>query len=727
YYYLNPAADGWIRLATGTNATPGWSLTGNAGTTGSNFLGTTDTQDLVIRTGNTGNTERMRVSGTTGNIGISATAPSEKLEIANGNIFINNNATTGNWIRWNDVGNLGPTFNTRSRGTRLVLWPGVVPGNNTTADFAIGIEGGGIWQSVPSFSDLYQHRFYGGTTPLMTITGNGNVGIGTNITAPAARLDVVGTTRISTLGGGGATPQMVVADNDGDLFTQPVPPSSVPGWTLNGNAATAANFLGTTNSESLVIKTNNIERMRVNSAGNVAIGTAGSNSPADKLQIQSGNILINPDNSTGNWIRWAGAGIAPPTLGIPNSIGTKLILFPAAGPGPGATFSDYAMGIDSGTMWYSVPQGNTTFSHKFYGGTTPLMTIRGDGNVGIGTESPGRKFHVNGGLQVTNEINVGGTASTAGSAGSAGQYLKSNGAGAAPNWESLPTVTQGWALEGNLNTLPGTNFLGTRDNQDMVIRTNNTEKMRITSGGNIGIGTNAPAQKLTVAGGNIGLDNSSILMAKNAITGAYENVLFGRFSDNVTYLDGGSGGTFLRTNNGTINQYLAPNGNINLTPIGNTSFGLPVNTVPTQRLDISGNVRIRDINLPANTSTNGTDRVVVADANGVLKTIVPETAIRTINSVNNLPITAADETLLVDTRPPLQNVLVTLPAAPGLKAKKYIVKKIDASSNIVVIVSASHIDAWTGGNDPAPPTLNTPYQAFVFQSDGIKWHIIGRY
>ncbi len=62
----------------------------------------------------------------------------------------------------------------------------------------------------------------------------------------------------------------------------------------------------------------------------------------------------------------------------------------------------------------------------------PLMQYA---QVGIKTEKPQRTLHVNGSLQVTSEINVGGTASTAGSAGTAGQVLKSNGPGAAPSWQ----------------------------------------------------------------------------------------------------------------------------------------------------------------------------------------------------------------------------------------------------------------------------------------------------
>lgn len=60
FYYLNPAATAWIRIASGPSTD--WSLTGNAGTTaGTNFIGTTDAVDFVIKTGASGGSERMRV------------------------------------------------------------------------------------------------------------------------------------------------------------------------------------------------------------------------------------------------------------------------------------------------------------------------------------------------------------------------------------------------------------------------------------------------------------------------------------------------------------------------------------------------------------------------------------------------------------------------------------------------------------------------------------------
>jgi hypothetical protein len=43
-----------------------------------------------------------------------------------------------------------------------------------------------------------------------------------------------------------------------------------------------------------------------------------------------------------------------------------------------------------------------------------------------------------------------------------------------------------WKLNGNSGTNAATNFIGTTDATDFVLRTNNTERMRVLSGGNVG-------------------------------------------------------------------------------------------------------------------------------------------------------------------------------------------------------------------------------------------------
>lgn len=75
-------------------------------------------------------------------------------------------------------------------------------------------------------------------------------------------------------------------------------------------------------------------------------------------------------------------------------------------------------------------------------------------------------------------------------------------------WEPLMSSLTAWTLKGNSATTPATNFIGTIDNVDFVTKTNNVEKMRVTSGGIVGIGTATPtAGNLLDVKGHIALSN----------------------------------------------------------------------------------------------------------------------------------------------------------------------------------------------------------------------------
>ncbi len=54
------------------------------------------------------------------------------------------------------------------------------------------------------------------------------------------------------------------------------------------------------------------------------------------------------------------------------------------------------------------------------------------------------------------------------------------------------TSSDAWLTLGNARTNPANHFVGTTDNVDLVFRTNNIERMRITNTGNVGIGTTTP-------------------------------------------------------------------------------------------------------------------------------------------------------------------------------------------------------------------------------------------
>ncbi len=65
----------------------------------------------------------------------------------------------------------------------------------------------------------------------------------------------------------------------------------------------------------------------------------------------------------------------------------------------------------------------------------------------------------------------------------------------------FPLLSQAqWSLTGNAGTTVVTNFLGTTDNKGLVFRTNNIERMRFTSAGNLGLGLTNPISRFQIIG-----------------------------------------------------------------------------------------------------------------------------------------------------------------------------------------------------------------------------------
>src|SRR6195952_2709095 len=76
--------------------------------------------------------------------------------------------------------------------------------------------------------------------------------------------------------------------------------------------------------------------------------------------------------------------------------------------------------------------------------------------------------------------------------------LRSNG-----SWKKiadLAAASANWSLTGNTGTDSALNFIGTADGKPLSMRTNNAERLHISSNGNIGIGTSTPSANLEVNG-----------------------------------------------------------------------------------------------------------------------------------------------------------------------------------------------------------------------------------
>lgn len=82
-------------------------------------------------------------------------------------------------------------------------------------------------------------------------------------------------------------------------------------------------------------------------------------------------LTIN--GATNNWINFGTNGSAAPSF-TTRSLGTKIVYSPAIA----ASSADYAAGIESNILWWSVP--TTSQSFRWYGGTSIAATLTGAGN-----------------------------------------------------------------------------------------------------------------------------------------------------------------------------------------------------------------------------------------------------------------------------------------------------------------------------------------------------------
>jgi hypothetical protein len=282
----------------------------------------------------------------------------------------------------------------------------------------------------------------------MRIDNAGNVGIGT--ASPSNKLDVFGTsstTMRSYSTGTASSTYAAVHAGTGEGVNSVMYSYQSAGW------------YGLTTNHPMLFMTNNSERMRLDTSGNLGIGTT---SPAQRIHAATTAAV---SGTTQSFLRLTGDA----TYGA--DFGGGII----QGTGPIATIST----VSAGTA-------------------TERLRIDSSGNVGVATSTPQTRFEVYGGLIAGSENRQ--THPNANAAGGfKAQWNYSSGSAETDLYNLYSTATESFRFY--QTTGSGTaQILYSMLPTAHLFYTGGSERMRIDSSGNVGIGTSSPGSVLDVYG-----------------------------------------------------------------------------------------------------------------------------------------------------------------------------------------------------------------------------------
>ncbi len=316
-------------------------------------------------------------------------------------------------------------------------------------------------------------NFFDGSTEVFSVVDGGNVGMGT--TTPFGILSIGDRAGATSFIIGSSTATTLIVDSSGRLGIG----TSAPGALLDIQGA--AEFgTGNVNLIDSTGKISGISSSYFASLNGSELTSLSATNISGTLGVAQGGTNI-ASYSTGDLLYATGAT----TLGK-LAIGGANTVFTSSGSAPQWSTSLTLSGAVSGSYITATDASATsTFDGGLVVGTTGLVYQKATGNVGIGTVNPDSLLHIN--------------SSTAGKGahiGSAfvGNWVSGGGTAIFTNY-AVSTVSGSFAL---LQDSVGITYLNSTGG--LFLRTANIDRLTISGGGNVGIGTTTPNWRLHIAG-----------------------------------------------------------------------------------------------------------------------------------------------------------------------------------------------------------------------------------